>query len=175
MKYTAYIFCAVLLLSSCTKTGDYGAYTDSRVPDQEIWNTVVTVTRSGKITTKIYASHLIKYPNTKDMYIRDGMRIDFYKDGKHTSYLTADSGVVNDKKENIIAIGNVVMVSDSGFTAYTDSLFWINDSNKVYTNGKIQIFSKNDTLYGTDFVSDPKFENWTIFNPLGKIYRELDD
>jgi hypothetical protein len=67
------------------------------------------------------------------------------------------------------------MVSDSGFTAYTDSLFWLNDSDKVYTNSAIQIYSEEDTLYGTNFVSDVKFENWTIFNPLGKTRRQLDE
>jgi LPS export ABC transporter protein LptC len=175
MKYPGYILLAVLLLFSCTKTGDYSSLSGKRVPDQEIWNTVVTVTRSGQVTTKIYATHLIKYQDTQDMFIRDSMRIDFYEDGKHTSYLTADSGRVNERKENIVAIGNVVMVSDSGFIAYTDSLFWINDGDKVYTNSRIQIYSDKDTLYGTDFVSDTKFENWTIFNPLGKTWRRPDE
>ncbi len=174
MKRLAIIFTLTILLLSCSKTGDYGTFPPGRVPDQEIWNAVITVTRAGEPTTRIYAAHLVKYQDTQDMFIRDSMRIDFYKDGKHTSYLTADSGLVNEKNENIVAIGNVVMVSDSGFTAYTDSLFWINDSNKVYTNSRIQIFSTRDTLYGTDFVSDTKFENWTIFNPLGKTSRQLE-
>ncbi|MDZ7796643.1 MAG: LPS export ABC transporter periplasmic protein LptC [Candidatus Marinimicrobia bacterium] len=174
MKFNYFIVIFSLLLFSCTETEEYGGFYEGRIPDQEIWNTRVTVSRSGEVSSEIYAAHLVKYEDTRDMIIRDSMRIDFYKDGKHTSYLTADSGLVNEKKENIVAIGNVVMVSDSGFTAYTDSLFWNNDSNKVYTNSAIQIFSEHDTLYGTDFVSDTKFENWTIYNPLGKTYRRLD-
>ncbi len=174
MKYLLYLLPAALLFFSCAETGDYGKLPEGRIPDQEIWDTHVTVSRSGEVSSRIYAAHLVKFEDTKDMYIRDSMRIDFYKDGKHTSYLTADSGRVNERRENIVAVGNVVMVSDSGFTAYTDSLFWINDSNKVYTNSAIQIYSKKDTLYGTDFVSDTKFENWTIYNPLGKTSRRLD-
>lgn len=161
--------------TACTKTGDYSQLPQGKIPDQEIWNAVITVTRNGQPDSKIYATHMVKYPGSNDMIISDSMRIDFFKDGKRESYLTADSGMVNDKTEDIVAIGHVVMVSDSGFTAYTDSLFWINDSNKVYTNSAIQIYSKEDTLYGTDFVSDTKFENWTIFNPLGKTRRQLDE
>jgi LPS export ABC transporter protein LptC len=162
-------------LIACTKTGDYSTLPKGRIPDQEIWNAVITVTRNGKPDSRIFASHMVQYPNSNEMIISDSMRIDFYRDGKHESYLTADSGMVNDKTEDIVAIGNVVMVSDSGFTAYTDSLFWLNDSDKVYTNSAIQIYSEEDTLYGTNFVSDVKFENWTIFNPLGKTRRQLDE
>jgi LPS export ABC transporter protein LptC len=170
-----FIFFLVFALghTACTKTGDYSTFPDGKVPDQEIWNAVITVTRSGETESRIFATHIVQYPNSNDMIISDSMRIDFYRDGLHESYLTSDSGLVNDKSDNIVAIGNVVMVSDSGFTAYTDSVFFINDSNKVYTNSAIQIFSKEDTLYGTNFVSDTKFENWTIFNPLGKTSREF--
>jgi lipopolysaccharide assembly outer membrane protein LptD (OstA) len=83
--------------------------------------------------------------------------------------------LVNERSEKIIAIGNVVMVSDSGYVAYADSLFWINESDKVYTNGAIQIFSEQDTLYGTNFESDTKLENWIIYNPLGKTMRKWDE
>ena len=169
-----FTFLFVLMHIACTKTGNYSTFPAGRVPDQEIWNAVITATRSGEIENQIHATHIVQYSNSNDMLISDGMRIDFYKDGQHESYLTSDSGLVNDKNDNIIAIGHVVMASDSGFTAYTDSLFFINDSNKVYTNSAIQIFSKEDTLYGTNFVSDTKFENWTIFNPLGKTKRQFD-
>ena len=175
IKNLIFTFLFVLMHIACTKTGDYSAYSKDLIPDQEIWNAVITVTRAGQPDTRIYATHIVQYQNSNDMYISDSMRIDFYKDGLHESYLTADSGLVNDKNDNIVAIGNVVMVSDSGFTAYTDSLFFINDSNKVYTNSAIQIFSKEDTLYGTNFVSDTKFENWTIYNPLGKTKRQFDE
>jgi len=175
MKKLICILPILALMLSCTETGDYASRSAERIPDQEIWNAHISVSRSGEMTSKIYAAHLVKYDNTSNMYIRDSMRIDFYKDGKHTSWLTADSGFVNERTENIVAVGNVVMASDSGFTAYTDSLFWINDSNKVYTNAAIQIFSEKDTLYGTNFVSDTKFENWTIYDPLGKTSRQIGE
>ena len=179
LKVQTLIFVVIILLAightGCTKTGDYSQLPKGRIPDQEIWNAVITVTRNGEPDSRIFAAHIVQYPNSSEMIISDSMRIDFYRDGVHESYLTADSGMVNDKTEDIIAIGNVVMVSDSGFTAYTDSLFWLNDSDKVYTNSAIQIYSEEDTLYGTNFVSDTKFENWTIFNPLGKTRRQLDE
>jgi len=173
-KLIAIFFILAIGFTACTKTGDYTTFPEGRVPDQEIWNAVITVTRAGKIDSRIYATHIVRYQNSDDMIISDSMRIDFYKDGEHHSYLTADSGIVNEVNDKIVAIGNVVMVSDSGFTGYADSLFYISDSNKVYTNGAIQIYSKEDTLYGTDFISDTEFKNWTIFNPLGKTRRKFE-
>jgi LPS export ABC transporter protein LptC len=173
MRKVFYILLLIVLVA-CTKTGDYSTMSKGLVPDQEIWNAVITVTQGGQVDSRIYASHIIQYQNSNDMIIRDSMRIDFYRDGLHESYLTADSGVVNEVNDKIVAIGNVVMVSDSGFTAYTESLFYLTDSNKVYTNAPVQIFSKEDTLYGTNFVSDTEFKNWTIFNPLGKTIREFE-
>lgn len=164
----------MLLLSGCTETGNYENVFSGRVPDQEIWNANISISRSGELNSRVYAAHLVKYEDTKDMFIRDSMHIDFFENGEHTSYLIADSGMVNERNEKIIAIGNVIMVTDSGFTAYADSLFWLNESDKVYTNGAIQIYSEQDTLYGTNFESDTKLENWIIYNPLGKTSRKWD-
>lgn len=167
---------AVLLLfclTACTKTGDY-PYSTEKIPDQESWQSRIIISRSGKKSADIYAQYLVKYASSQDYYISDSMRVDFFDDGVHSSYIVADSGVINEGKENIIAIGNVVIYSDSGFTAFTDKLFWINDSNKVYTRGAIQIYSKEDTLYGTDFESDPSFDNWIITKPLGKTRRSIE-
>lgn len=164
----------LLLLSGCTETGNYENIVSGHVPDHEIWNAKISISRSGELNSRVYAAHLVKYDDTKDMFIKDSMRIDFFENGEHTSYLTADSGMVNERNEKIIAIGNVVMVTDSGFTAYADSLFWLNESDKVYTNGAIQIYSEQDTLYGTNFESDTKLENWIIYNPLGKTTRKWD-
>jgi hypothetical protein len=57
---------------------------------------------------------------------------------------------------------------------YTNTLFWLNDSNLVYTDGDIELFSERDTLYGTGFKSDVRLENWTIDKPRGSTLREYD-
>lgn len=173
MKRIIYSLLFLLLVSACTKTGDYPLVT-GEIPDQESWQSRIVISRSGKRSADIYAEYLVKYSRSNDYYISDSMRVDFFDEGKHSSYLVADSGVINESKENIIAIGNVVIHSDSGFTAYADKLYWINDSNKVYTRGAIQIYSERDTLYGTDFESDPRFDNWVITKPLGKTRRSLE-
>ncbi|MDD3807842.1 MAG: LPS export ABC transporter periplasmic protein LptC, partial [Candidatus Marinimicrobia bacterium] len=131
------------------------------------------MTRNDRLSAEIYAGHMKQYDETGEVYIGDSMRIDFFNDeGNHTSYLTADSGIINEVKQNLIAIGNVIFRSDTGYVMYTQKLKWLNDSNLVYTDGDIQLFSEQDTLYGTGFTSDVRLENWTIDKPKGSTRRE---
>jgi len=144
------------------------------MPDQESWDFVFSLSREGMKSAEINAGHLIKYENDGLTYLGDSMQVDYFdKKGLHVSTLTSDSGVINEKREHLTAIGNVIMVSDSGYTMLTDRVFWRNDSNIVYTDGDITLYSELDTLYGTGFSSDVKLENWTIQKPRGHSYREI--
>ena len=139
-------------------------------PDQESWNFSFSLTKEGIKTATIRAGHLIKYENEGLTRLGKQMQVDYFdKEGFHVSCLTSDSGIINEKKEHLTAIGNVIMVSDSGYTMLTDKVFWRNDSNSVYTENEITLYSEMDTLYGQGFTSDVKLENWTIEKPIGKI------
>ncbi|MCK5520856.1 MAG: LPS export ABC transporter periplasmic protein LptC [Candidatus Marinimicrobia bacterium] len=148
---------------------------DIKLPDQESWNFSFSLSNEGRKSIEINAGHMLKFENEGLTYLGDSMQVDYFdQDGFHISCITSDSGIINEKQEHLTAIGNVIMISDSGYTMLTDKVFWRNDSNIVYTPGNITLYSENDTLYGTGFTSDVKLENWTIFKPTGKTYRELE-
>jgi len=144
-------------------------------PDQQSWNAILTMTQGEALSARVYAGRMKQFNQTGEVYIGDSMRVDFYnQQGLHTSFLLSDSGIVNEKKQNLIAIGNVEFRSDSGYVMFTDKLFWLNDSNIVYTDGDIELFSDTDTLYGTGFTSDVPLENWTIDKPRGSTTRDYE-
>ena len=69
------------------------------------------------------------------------------------------------------AIGNVVAISDSGITLYTDTLYWDAKNEKMSTEDSVMITTlEKDTLYGIGFESDSDLENWVI-NAI-KTFRE---
>ena len=71
----------------------------------------------------------------------------------------------------MIAIGNVVVLSDSGVTLFTDTLSWDNLREKVYTDDEvIFITEEQDTLYGIGFESDVELDNWKILKPTGVFH-----
>ena len=72
------------------------------------------------------------------------------------------------------AIGNVVAVSDSGITLYTDTLIWDSKKEKMSTDDPIMLTTqKNDTLYGVGFESDSDLQNWKVIKPTGGTDRGM--
>ena len=66
------------------------------------------------------------------------------------------------------AIGNVVAVSDSGITLFSDNLIWDSKGERLHTKEEIMITTPEaDTLYGVGFESDSDLKNWKIINPSG--------
>jgi len=163
------------MFSACSKIDESELDAIWAEPDQQSWNAILTMTQGEALSARVYAGRMKQFNQTGEVYIGDSMRVDFYnQQGLHTSFLNSDSGIVNEKKQNLIAIGNVEFRSDSGYVMFTDKLFWLNDSNIVYTDGDIELFSDTDTLYGTGFTSDVRLENWTIDKPRGSTTRDYE-
>jgi LPS export ABC transporter protein LptC len=168
INYKLKYFIIILFVFSCTKISQEKEENDVVVPDQESWNSTTFISSKGMKKAIIFSGHLLKYESSGEVLLGDSVNVD-------VSVLVSDSGVVNEKTQNLKAIGNVILISDTGYTMYTDELVWFSDSEKVFTEGEIKLFSTEDTLYGTGFTSDVKLENWTITNPHGKTFRKLKD
>ena len=94
-------------------------------------------------------------------------------DEKHMSNLKSESAFVYEGNDNLLAIGNVIVKSDSGVTLFTDSLFWDNQSEKINSNDTVMLATElNDTLYGIGFESDIDLTRWKILKPWGVSSRE---
>lgn len=140
-----------------------------RLPDQESWNSTIIFSDSGDTRGILKAGHLLVFNNENKTYLGDSIRVDFYDDmGKHTSYLTADSGIVNDQTNDLEAIGNVYAHSDSGTSLWTQRLFWHDHTQKVTSDVFVRIVSPKETLEGIGFESDRDLSNYRIFNVSGE-------
>lgn len=170
MKYIFAALVTFLLILNCTKTETEAVSTDETIdyPDQESWNTTMTISNDGNRVGVVQAGHLQKFSTKRMTFISDGLKVDFYNAlGQHTSILTAEGGKVEDTEQDMIAYGNVVVVSDSGMTLYTDTLKWDNKNQKIISEIPVKITSATDTLYGDSFISDPSLENYEITNSRG--------
>jgi LPS export ABC transporter protein LptC len=169
---------SIFVLISCFQKESETRETNSVVeyPDQESWDATLTITNDGKKVGVVQASHYKKYSKKNLTYISEGLKVDFYNEqGSHTSVLTSEGGEVNDIKQDMVAYGNVVVVSDSGVTLYTDTLYWDNQNQKILSKIPVMIISESDTLYGDTFISDPSLENYEITNSRGtgaEIFRK---
>jgi LPS export ABC transporter protein LptC len=162
-----------ILFFACSKTEiDKLSETREGLPDAESWNAVITLTNKGSKRAIIKSGHLEKYQQRQYILLDQNVDADFFdKKEIYTSNLNSEIAEIDESKDFLIAMGNVVVVSDSGVTLFTDTLSWDNVDEKVFTDDSVVfITEQNDTLYGIGFKSDIELNNWEIMQPTGVFH-----
>ena len=164
------MICALLLSGLCGCERREAAPQVSQqndLPDQEIWNFTVTATEKGNLQAVIQAGHMRRFSNRSLALFDQGVHIDFYDEhGRPASVLTALGGESDDNSGNVKIIGNVAVVSDSGFTLHTEELLYHKAENRIFSNVKVMVTTEQgDTLRGVGFESDTQMNDWRILNP----------
>jgi len=138
-------------------------------PDAESWDAVITLTNKGAKRGVIRSGHLEKYNDNEFILLDQNVDADFFnKEEVFTTNLKSLVAEIDEEEDFLVAIGNVVVVTDSGVTLFTDTLSWDNQKEKVFTSDSvIFITEKKDTLYGIGFESDIELNNWKILQPTG--------
>ena len=119
---------------------------------------------------------MVKYEK-KDLTHARGVHVDFFdKEGKHTSIMDADSGVIKERRQEFEALGNVVVVSDGGVKLETESLRWDPQKQRVVTDDFVKITKEGDVVYGYGLEADQKLENLKIKKKVkGRIKKVPED
>ena len=101
------------------------------------------------------------------------VKVDFFdKKQNHVAVLNSEKAEVDQNSNNMKAIGDVIAVSDSGITLYTDTLYWNAKKEKMSTMDSVMLTTtEKDTLYGIGFESDSDLQNWKIIKPSGVTSR----
>ena len=138
-------------------------------PDAESWDAVITLTNKGAKRGVIRSGHLEKYNDNEFILLDQNVDADFFNEEEvFTTNLKSLVAEIDEEEDFLVAIGNVVVVADSGVTLFTDTLSWDNQKEKVFTSDSvIFITEKKDTLYGIGFESDIELNNWKILQPTG--------
>ena len=147
------------------------------LPDAESWNATITLTNKGSKRAIIKSCHLQKYQQRQYILLDQKVDADFFNEDEiYTSNLKSEIAEIDESKDFLIAMGNVVVVSDSGVTLFTDTLSWDNVEEKIFTDDSvIFITEQNDTLYGVGFKSDVELNNWEIMQPTGVFHDGSDE
>jgi LPS export ABC transporter protein LptC len=169
-------FIVFLILFSCVREPIPEMQSREGLPDQESWGVTIILTNEGLMRAKVKSGHLEKY-NEKEFILLDrDVTVDFFDSKEiHTSVLTSTKAEVDESSNDMKAIGNVVAVSDSGITLYSETLTWNSKDEKLHTKDNIMITTlEKDTLYGVGFESDSDMKNWKILSPSGVTGREME-
>ena len=168
-------FSALLLVYSCSEEGKSDFPLSEGLPDQESWGVTIIMTHEGLTRAKVKSGHLQKFNEKEFIILDENVVVDFFDSQEnHTSTLFSDKSEINEKSNDMLAIGNVIAKSDSGITLYTERLQWIAEDEKLFTKDSIMITTlEKDTLFGKGFESNADLESWRILNPSGVTGSEI--
>jgi len=165
------ILLVIIIISSCStpqEESNTSKIDNKDLPDQESWQSSVTITKEGRLVAEIKAGYIASYSKKNETILGDSIHVDFFnREGKHNSVLTAHSGIVFNQTTNLMATGNVVVISDSGMVLKTEELQWDNKMQKIISKVPVVFMSKTDTIFGDSFISDPDLKNYEIYNTRG--------
>lgn len=172
MRYLKYIFW-ILLLFCCSRPDNQLPIENKNkeIPDQEMWNSVYNWTKNGLRFVNIQYGHMRKFAKSDSIFLDDSLTVDFFKEGEHSSVLYSSKGKIDEKTNNMTAVGNVSVFSDSGITLYTEELNWVDKIEKIKTDKFVTIITELDTIFGYGFESDQQLKNWEIYNVRGRSKR----
>ncbi len=166
----------LLIYCSTLERAEYGN-TRSGYPDQESWGVTITLTDEGVMRALVKSGHLEKFNDRQYILLDKDVDVDFFDDlEQHTTNLKSQIAEVDERTNFMTAIGNVIVVSDSGVTLYTDTLMWNSEEELIYTDDPIMLTTENnDTLFGIGFESDVSMNHWKILQPSGVMERAKDE
>ena len=164
-----FIYFLFLLLFSCGEKNNRDLPLSEGIPDQESWGVTIIMTHDGLMRAEVKSGHLKKYNEQEYIVLDSSVVVDFFDlQERHTSTLFSEKAEINEKSNDMLAIGNVIAKSDSGITLFSETLTWTAEDEKLFTKDSIMITTLDkDTLFGKGFESDADLENWRVINPSG--------
>lgn len=172
---------AAMLLLSCQSKVE--ADLPSKLIEQEELPTVdatdfeMTYTDSGIVRYRLTTPRLLEFDNKKDPYTEfpDGFHIvEFDKNQKKTSGISANYGKQFKKEQKWVAIGNVVAVNADGDTLKTEKLTWLQKEKRIFSDKYVRIIRSDQVITGIGLESDENLKNWKILQPKGTLYVNED-
>lgn len=142
------------------------------IPDQEIWDGKIEITSDGRLQSVVHAGHIKSFQKQKLTLFSDSVKVDFYdQQGRHTSLLTSQEAKIDDRSDLFVALGNVVVISDSGAVLKTERLYWDRRKKEIHSDTLAVMTTDVDSLRGYNFKANEDLTYWTIQNPTGQTFR----
>ncbi len=125
----------------------------------------VIATKGGR---KLWVMKSVKVKERGDTLIGYGVRITFYKGGKASSVLTADSGKYDQASGNMVALGRVHLVSSDSTEMWSQSLHWDEKRRVIWTEDSVKIYDRkrDRTLYAKGMETDASVSYIKFLSPV---------
>ncbi len=155
--------CLGFSAQGCGKGSDTRPYQAAvETPDQQVGDFSLTESVQGTKKWTLWAQWAAIYNERAQVRARN-VRIDFFEEsGRKFSELKADSGIIYQRTNDMEATGDVVVQTEEGIRLETQSLKWLNASQKILSEDFVKITQGRDVLTGVGLVSDASLNEFEI-------------
>ena len=139
-------------------------------PDEVLFNSAITLTNRGALTSEIKADKILRYTGQKPMLLY-GIAAIFYDSlEKEEARVTADSGRAVEETRYVELHGSVRVFYTNGTKIEADSLKWDQTNDRVTSEGNVKITKKDGSiLTGQGLETDPRFTTFRLKKPAGEV------
>lgn len=117
-------------------------------PDEIMSEFVTQETDSGRVQWKLAAPRALRY-NARNVFLLDNPKIEFFDEmGNLQTTLTAKNGEYSLVTHDMLAYGNVVATSTKGEILETDSLRYLNQTDKIVSDSHVKLTRGRDVITG---------------------------
>lgn len=163
---------SVLVFSCQTNSPPEVEKAEVRLPDSELEEATIIFTIQGVRRMLLKADYIARYEK-EDSTTARVVHADFYdEEGKHSSVLTSDFGVIKENSKELWVSGEVVVISDEGVKLETETLRWDPNIDRILTDDFVKVTREEDILTGYGLEADQELKNIKIKREVKGVLRE---
>ena len=162
-------------LAACDEKGAGNAPVQgAQLPDEIVTEFVTQETDSGRVRWKLAAPRALRY-NTRNVFVMDAPRIEFFdRMGNLQTTLVARNGEYSLATHDMLAYGDVVATTTKGEILETDSLRYLNETDKIVSDSFVKLTRGGDVVTGIGLECDHTLESVDIKKDVHAIVIEED-
>jgi LPS export ABC transporter protein LptC len=164
---------ALLLAAACEiENSEQVAGGSGEIPDEIVSDFTTAESDSGRVRWKLTAPKANKF-NARKVFVMDQPRIEFFDDaGRLQTTLVSDNGEYFSDSRDMLAYGNVVVVSVEGDVLETDSLRYVNDDDKITSDSFVKLTRGDDVITGYGLECDHNLSSVDIKRDVKATIRD---
>ncbi len=153
---------AALALACSEKKPKDVQVTNSGAPDEIIAEFVTQETDSGRVQWKLAAPRATRY-QARNVFLLEKPTIEFFDEmGNLQTTLTAKNGEYSTISHDMLAYGDVVATSTKGEILETDSLRYLNETDKIVSDSHVKLTRGRDVITGIGMEADHTLDSVDI-------------
>lgn len=160
LLFSAWLAAGLLALAACSEKTEPAA-TDPQdrpeLPERQFFDYTFTETDAGVTQWILQSDEMRQYKDRPDVEL-SVVTMDFFREGRHYSTLTSDSGTANTTSHDVHVWGNVVVQQDDGDRLETEELFFDNETQLIHNEIFNRMTSEGDVVTGIGLEATPDLE-----------------